>query len=277
MSDFNDLWTARFGVPLGEQIESEPNPALATLLSHRTHRQYTGEAISPALLTQVLAATFSAPSKSDLQQVSLIHVASPEKRLAAAELVPSMPWVQDCAEFFVFCADGRRIKRIAEMRGKPFSNENLDNFLASVCDVGLAMQSFITAAESLGLGCCPISVIRDRMADFAHLLALPERVIPIAGMCLGHPAREGFVSARLPIATMCHTDTYDDSNLEAQIDAYDQLRDARFSLPADRQKYRDEFGTASFYGWSEDKARQMAKPERAGVTNYVTKNGFSLN
>lgn len=277
MSDMTELWRARFGTSVPDQLGKAPNPTLTTLLEHRTHRQYTGETIAPAMLNQILAATFSAPSKSDLQQVSLIHLASPTKRQAAADLVPSMPWIGDCAEFFVFCADGRRIKRITEMRGKPFNNENLDNFLAAVCDVGLAMQAFITAAESLGLGCCPISVIRDKMAAFADLLALPDRVIPVAGMCLGHPAREGFVSARLPLDVMCHTDTYDDTQLEAQISAYDQLRDKRFSLPVERQKYTEEFGIAQFYGWSEDKARQMAKPERKNVTGFVREHGFSLD
>ncbi|XOV89091.1 MAG: nitroreductase family protein [Pseudomonadota bacterium] len=277
MDNFKELWAARFGTPLPSPVVTDTNPVISTLLSHRTHRQYTGEAIAPDQLTRILAATFSAPSKSDLQQVSLVHLASAEKQSAAADLIPSMPWIRDCAEFFVFCADGRRIVRIAEMRGKPFANDNLDNFIASVCDVGLAIQAFITAAESLGLGCCPISVVRDRMDDFAQLLSLPERVIPVAGMCLGHPARAGFVSARLPVEVMCHTDSYDDSNLEAEINAYDQLRDSRFSLPEERQKYRDEFGTAAFYSWSEDKARQMAKTERASVTDFVKANGFSLN
>jgi len=36
------------------------------------------------------------------------------------------------------------------------------------------------------------------------------------------------------------------------------------------------FGTAAFYGWSEDKARQYAVPQRTGFGAFVRAQGFSL-
>ncbi len=273
-----DLLNSRFGA---DSNDNSPviNSTIGTLLNHRTHRTHrvlTDDPVEPALLQQILAATFSAPSKSDLQQVSLIHIQSPEKRSAIADLIPSMPWIATCPEFFIFCADGRRIRQIARYRGRTFANENLDSFIATVCDTGIAIQAFITATDSLGLGCCPISVIRDHMERVIEIIDLPEHVIPIAGMCLGHPAREGFVSMRLPLAVTCHTDSYDDSRLEELLNDYDQRRDARFSLPDDRQKDPARFGIADFYGWSEDKSRQMAGEERENVGTCVRSRGFSL-
>ena len=38
----------------------------------------------------------------------------------------------------------------------------------------------------------------------------------------------------------------------------------------------ERFGTADFYGWSEDKARQYASPQRAGFGAFVRKQGFVL-
>ena len=38
------------------------------------------------------------------------------------------------------------------------------------------------AADAVGLGTCPISVIRDHSAKVSEMLKLPQRVIPVAGM-----------------------------------------------------------------------------------------------
>ncbi|MCB1645397.1 MAG: nitroreductase family protein [Pseudomonadales bacterium] len=277
MDTLSSMLEARYGRPGSTDQEAEVNPVLATLLQHRTHRAFSDQAVQAEVLEQLLAATFSAPSKSDLQQCSLIHIQNKGKREELAGLVPTMPWVASCPEFFIFCADGRRIQRIAELRGKPFANNNLDNLIAAVCDVGIALQAFVTAAESLGLGCCPISVLRDNMEAVARIVNLPDRVIPVAGMCLGYPAREGFVSMRLPLSVTCHVDTYDDSNLPQEVDAYDQRRDARYSIPEAQQKYKKKYGIAEMYGWSEDKARQMSVPERENVGPYVRSHGFGLD
>ncbi len=253
-----------------------PNAVLETLLAHRTHRVFTNDPVPEDTVSVWLAAGFSAPSKSDLQQASIVRVCDPDLRRAIADLMPAMPWIGACAEFFVVLADGRRVTRLAELRGKPFANDNLDNFVATVCDAGLVLQNLIVAAESLGLGCCPISVIRDHVAAVAELLDLPQRVFPLAGLCLGWPAREGFASLRLPLQVTVHRDHYRDDGLGRLIDAYDRERDARYRIPQEKQKHVREFGRAEFYGWSEDKARQMAREERAAVGNFVRRNGFSL-
>ena len=130
-------------------------------------------------------------------------------------------------------------------------------------DAALALQTCILAAETLGLGTCPISVLRNRIAEVARILELPDKVFPVAGLCLGYPAQQGFISMRLPPEATVHIDRYDDSGLAETVDAYDRRRDARHSIK-DRQRDPERFGTAEFYGWSEDKARQAATPEGAG-------------
>ena len=40
---------------------------------------------------------------------------------------------------------------------------------------------------------------------------------------------------------------------------------------------RDKYGTAEFYGWSEDKARQYGVPERANFGGFVRAKGFGLD
>jgi len=254
-----------------------PDPeTLKRILLRRTHRRFTPEPIAPALLELVLACALSASSKSDHQTVSILVVSSPELRARIADRIPDMPWIASAPEFLLFCVDLHRCARISELRGHPFENDTLDGFLNASIDAALALQTFVLAAESQGLGCCPISAVRNHSDEIARELALPPRVYPIAGLCVGHPAREGFVSMRLPPDVVVHRDRYDTSQLDAAIDAYDRRRDARFSLPRERQKAPERFGEVRFYGWSEDVARQFAMPERPDLRDKLRRLGFEL-
>ena len=71
-------------------------------------------------------------------------------------------------------------------------------FMNAAVDAGLVLQAFITAAEALGLGCCPISVVRNHVEKVAALLELPPGVFPVAGLCVGYPRQPGWTSMRLP-------------------------------------------------------------------------------
>jgi nitroreductase/FMN reductase [NAD(P)H] len=74
-----------------------------------------------------------------------------------------------------------------------------------------------------------------------------------------------------------HRDRYNDDGLEGEVDAYDQRRSAL--LPISREKQRDtqRFGVQESYAWSEDKARQVARPQRADFGRYLREHGFRLD
>jgi hypothetical protein len=140
------------------------------------------------------------------------------------------------------------------------------------------LQTFTLAAETAGLGCCPISALRNHAAVVAEILELPDKVFPVAGLSLGWPAAEGYISLRLPLAVGLHIDHYDDSGLPAAIEAYDRRRDARFSIPHERRRARQTFGDAAFYGWSEDKTRQAAaEPEGQTFPTWLRARGFTFD
>ena len=69
----------------------------------------------------------------------------------------------------------------------------------------------------MGLGCCPISVIRNHIEEVAQLLELPDFVFPVAGMTAGYPSDDGYLSLRLPPAVNVHINTYNDAQLEQEI------------------------------------------------------------
>jgi hypothetical protein len=72
-------------------------------------------------------------------------------------------------------------------------------------------------------------------------------------------------------------DAYEDSDLPCEINAYDQRRNARHATPREQQRAPEIFGFADFYGWSEDKARQAARPEGAEFARQIRDHGFTLD
>src|ERR1700738_3694008 len=121
-----------------------------------------------------------------------------------------MPWIGSAPEFLVFCGDARRLDRLGELRGHPLENGKLEGFFNAAIDAALVLQTFVLAAETAGLGCCPISALRNHAEAVAAGLSLPEKVFPGLGLCVGYPPATGYVSMRLPRAVTVHSDRYDD-------------------------------------------------------------------
>ena len=85
------------------------------------------------------------------------------------------------------------------MRDKPFANDHLDSFFNASVDAGWVLMNFIRAAESVGLGCCPISAVRNHAARISALLGLPDWVFPVPGLCVG--STTGRLRGTYPSAT----------------------------------------------------------------------------
>jgi nitroreductase len=248
---------------------------IARIAAHRVHRRYLARDIAPDLMRLLCACALSAPSKSDLQQADILVVGEKAKIHAIADLLPEMPWLREAPVFLVFLANGRRLLKISRMRDKPFPNDHLDLFFNATVDAAIVMTTFLRAAEAVGLGCCPISVIRDHAAIVSEMFALPEKVIPIAGMCVGWPAEEGGITPRLSLGTTVHEERFKENDLAAEINAYDRRRAT--ARPYRNQRELERFGRNEFYGWSEDKARQYATPLRADFGAFVRAKGFRLD
>ena len=266
----NALGAARFATadgadahrPLADMLDGADTRTIEMMLDHRTCRRFADRAVDDDLLDLLLAATFSTPSKSDLQQCSVVVVTDPASRAAIGELIPSMPWVADSPRFLVFCGDSRRIRRVAATAGVEFGNDHLDAFLNAAADAAMHLSTFVWAAESVGMGTCPISVVRNHIDEVSMILALPDHVFPFAGMCVGWPERLEPISPRLPRSVTVHHDRYDDRDTREQIADYDRRRQEAQPTGAP---------------WSASKAAMVAQPERAQLARFLVDHGFRLD
>ena len=167
---------ARFGhaVDLPEGMSGVAE--LLRIASHVSHRAWSTAPVPPALVKLLAACALSAPSKSFLQQADLIDVRDPARRAAIHALVPNMPWMADAPALLIFCANGRRFKRLFERRAQAFANDHLDSFFNPTVDAALVMMNFIHAASAAGLVSCPISMIRNKPDLLAKVLDIPRRL-----------------------------------------------------------------------------------------------------
>ncbi len=264
---------ARFGLDLpGEAVPD----AVAALLDRRVTRRYRAEPVPDALLDTLLAAAQSAPSKSDLQQYSVVALRDAAKIKRIADWIGTMDWIATAPVLLVWCGDMRRGQRLCELHGMPHANNNLDTFLNTAVDCTLALAAFMAAADAAGLGTCPISYVRNHIEKVTPLLGLPAGVYPLAGLTLGWPEFRRPVSMRLPPSVVVHRERYDNSGLTDELGAYDAHRRAREPLAAASLKNNDVYGPKEGVGWSENAARQLSVPERFGFAAYLRTRGFDL-
>ena len=273
----SQLIAQRYGLPREASDNATSTPTITEILGRRSCRHYSQENIPEELIQTLLATAFSAPSKSDLQQGCVVRIQDREKQDRIAALSADINWIAKAPLFMVWCGDSRRIRRLGDLRDHPFANDHLDAFMNAAVDAGIAMQTFIIAAESAGLGCCPVSQVRDSIDALSAELELPEWVFPVAGLCVGWPAQVKPVSLRLPPDVTVHLDRYDDSNMIEQVAAYDNRRENLENTPPEKQRRVDQFGISKEYGWSEDHTRQYAIPARADFGAYIRKQGFDLS
>lgn len=276
MSEIKDALDFRFGKDVPETPELlDGSDFLRVLAARRSHRNFKPEPLDPALVHSLCALALCSPSKSDLQQRDIIVIQDPGQRAKLMDIIPSNRWMLTAPSFLVFCANNKRQRQVGDWRSKPFANDHLDAFFNTSVDAGIALATFMLAAEAVGLGCCPISMIRNKSREVSELLGLPDHVFAVAGLGLGWPADDGKISMRLPLATTVHTDRFRDDKVRDEIDAYDKRRDA--AQPYSSQRYEDEYGTVDFYGWSEEKARHYSKPERADFGAFIREKKFNLD
>ena len=237
---------------------------LKSILSRRSIRKFLNKPISKELLSLILAAAQSAPSKSNLQQYSILVIQDQNIKNEISNLIGNTKWALTAPIFFLYLADIRRNIKITNYRGYEHKNNNVDTFMNGVIDAALSMQSTICASESLGLGVCPISMIRNIIEEVKVICKLPKGVFPIAGLALGWPDQKSNVSIRLSQDIVIHFDKYDERVFKKD------------PIPENKQRHVNLYGVAKKGTWSENISRQLSVPERSNFKKWLNENGFNL-
>lgn len=146
------------------------------ILSRRSVRQYTAEPVTQAQLKAALEAAMAAPSAMHCDPWRFLVLTRREDLDALADLLPYGKMLHRAPAAFVICGDTG-----AAHRGE------LSYLLQ---DVSAALENLLLALHAQGLGAVWLGIHpnADRVEGVARRFALPEGLLPIAAVAVGHPA-----------------------------------------------------------------------------------------
>lgn len=151
---------------------------MKAILERRSIRKYTDEPVSDDDLSNLLKAAMAAPSAGNQQSWEFVVIRDRDILNTAVGIHPSGGYkmLGHAPLAIVVC-------------GNP-DKELYEGYWVQDC--AAATENILIAAQSLGLGAVWLGVYprEDRVAKLKKLLGLPDRIIPLSIVSVGHPAEK---------------------------------------------------------------------------------------
>lgn len=145
---------------------------LEGLYTRRSVRKFTEEAVSDSDIHVLLKSAMLAPSAKNQQPWHFIVVKEKAMRDKLAAASPYTGMAAHAPLVVVICGDT--------------ANEKAPGFWVQDCSA--AAENLLLAARALNLGSvwCGIYPEKERMQALATILGLPDKVLPLNMICIGH-------------------------------------------------------------------------------------------
>ena len=189
------------------------------LLTRRTIRKYSAEAVSDTLLNRLLNEAARTQTMGNLQLYSVVVTRQPEMKAKLAPVHFNQPMVQAAPVVLTICADFNRTSTWARCRQAEPGYDNFLSFINAATDALLYAQTLCNLMDEEGLGYCYLGTTVYQPQQIIDILQLPQLVMPVATLTVGWPAEEPALSDRLPLESFVHQETYHDY-LASDIDTY---------------------------------------------------------
>jgi len=153
------------------------NQTLETILKRRSCRHFTAEAVSKEDINLLLRAAMAGPTAKNVQPWRFVVVDDRTLLDSMAEGLPFAKMLKGAPVAIVVCGDLT-----------PFNPEKTVNDMWNQ-DCSIAAENILIAAQSLGLGAVWTAVYPypERMNVVSPLLGIPEGVLPLCVIPIGHP------------------------------------------------------------------------------------------
>lgn len=241
-------------------------PTLETALAHRSIRKFTEQPIDEKLLHTLIEAAQMASTSSYLQAISIIRVTDKEKRAQIRQVCANAyqgklghHYVENCAEFLVYCIDATRHLHFAPDAQIDWT----EVLLVGAVDTGIMAQNLLLTAESVGLGGVFIGSLRNDLNRIAEILELPYGVVPMVGMCLGYPNQEPAQRPRLPINVILSENRFEPAS-EQELAEYDAIVKAYYQTRSNLD-----------LSWGDQIRSNLCTEIRPDLLAFMQKQGFA--
>jgi nitroreductase len=150
--------------------------ALQAIMSLRSVRLYTAEAVDEKTVETLLRAAMQAPSARNAQPWHFIVITERSVMEAIPKFHPYANMLLSAPLAILVCGDQ------AVEEDPEYINQ----------DCSAATQNILLAAHALGLGAVWLGVYprSKRVQEIRKLLNIPSRIVPVALIGIGHPAEE---------------------------------------------------------------------------------------
>lgn len=147
---------------------------LDSIMGRRSIRQYTNQPVADGDVELILRAAMAAPSAGNQQPWRFIVVTEHAQLEALSHATPYSRMVASAPLAIVVCGDTRAEKHPGYW----------------VQDCSAAIQNALVATNAVGLGAVWIGVhpVEERVANVARICSVPEGIVPLAMLSIGHPA-----------------------------------------------------------------------------------------
>lgn len=149
---------------------------IEAIMGRRSIRNYTDQPVTDEQLDVVLRAAMAAPSAGNQQSWRFIVVRDADRREALSQATPYAGMMARAPVGIVVCGDTREPKHPGYW----------------VQDCSAAIQNLLVAAHAKGLGAVWIGChpVEERVENVRRICGVPEGVMPMSMIALGHPAEE---------------------------------------------------------------------------------------
>ncbi len=148
--------------------------AYEAIVTRRSIRKYTSEPVSDDVVKQLMDAAMAAPSAGNEQPWQFVVIRDRAVLDALPTVHPNFRHAQAAPMAVLVCGD--------------LEKEAHQAFWVQDCTA--ATQNVLLAAHALGLGAVWMGIYprEERLPGLRKLLGLPEHVVPLALLAVGHPA-----------------------------------------------------------------------------------------
>lgn len=151
------------------------NASIENIMTRASVRTYTAELVDSADVITLLKAGMAAPTAMNRQPWVFVVIIDAARRAAMAAELPYCKMAATAPLLIAVCGD--KAKFI----------EDAPEYWVQDCSA--ATENILLAAHALGLGAVWTGVypVRDRVEMVSKALGLPEGIIPLNIICIGHP------------------------------------------------------------------------------------------
>ncbi len=151
------------------------DPRLSFIFGRRSIRVFRPGPVGDETVQALLEAAMAAPSAVAKDPWRFVVIRERRLLVEIAGLLPNGGMLAEAAVGIMVCGDLEA------------AHDRQLSYLLQDCSA--AVENLLLAAHILGLGACWLGVHPrpDRIRNISRMLALPENVIPIAGIALGWP------------------------------------------------------------------------------------------